>query len=544
MKLYKLLIILYICFTLQNNNIQNGVYNIINDDIYLSYSRGKVIFSKTYNLNTCFRIRKVSGYLNNTYYHIEDIDSNNKLNFINTRELYLNKIANHLQLWNIIKINNTHFIIKNFIGCFIKIYKQNIICDFSSEFEPAQFNLIKIFSEVEEDKNNTNYTQILNNEPIDILIKYIDLRDSNLKRNGIHQIAKDFDNEELRFSIRGILKNVPWIRKIFILMPNEKVRYFKDYNFIKNKIVYVKDIEFLGYDSSNFNAFLFRYWMMKKYGISDNFIIMDDDYFINKPLLKSDFFYVENGKVIPAIITSNFIKIDPKSVKENYELYEKKINENKEEQGGDEFNYSKFLTFSFILNFFNVSFNDSIFIPRFTHNAIPVNVKDIKEIYDLAYFSKYKYNTLDCLYRISGYLQFQILILSYTFLKYNRKIKNIPNKFVQLNDSISANYRYPLFCINKGAGNFSYLNFYKAKIAMEYLFPIPSPFEIIDYSFIKISFNVAYSMDRELKLFEKNQSFMIDKKEVYTLEICIILCFIFILIRLHYKNIFYNIFGD
>ena len=33
---------------------------------------------------------------------------------------------------------------------------------------------------------------------------------------------------------------------------------------------------------------------------------MDDDFFIGKPLKKSDFFYVEHGKVIPAIITNSF----------------------------------------------------------------------------------------------------------------------------------------------------------------------------------------------------------------------------------------------
>ena len=46
--------------------------------------------------------------------------------------------------------------------------------------------------------------KIIENEAIDILIKYIDLRDPSLKRNGIHQIEKDFDNEELRYSIRSI----------------------------------------------------------------------------------------------------------------------------------------------------------------------------------------------------------------------------------------------------------------------------------------------------------------------------------------------------
>ena len=112
------------------------------------------------------------------------------------------------------------------------------------------------------------------------MIKYIDLRDPNLKRKGIHQIEKDYDNDELRYSIRSILMNISWIRKIFILMPNKKVRFFKEYKNIKNKIVYITDKNLLGYDSSNSNSFQFKVWKMKKFGISDNLIIMDDDCFI------------------------------------------------------------------------------------------------------------------------------------------------------------------------------------------------------------------------------------------------------------------------
>ena len=70
------------------------------------------------------------------------------------------------------------------------------------------------------------------------MIKYIDLRDPNLLRNGIHQISKDYDNEELRYSLRSILINIPWVRKIFILMPNDKVRFLKDYS-IGGKIIKV-----------------------------------------------------------------------------------------------------------------------------------------------------------------------------------------------------------------------------------------------------------------------------------------------------------------
>ena len=81
-------------------------------------------------------------------------------------------------------------------------------------------------------------------------------------------------------------------------------------------------------------------------------------------------------------------------------------------------------------------------------------------------------------------------------------MNNIPNNFIQLNNSITGNYRTSLFCINKGPGKFNFLNFFKSKLAMEYLFPIPSKYEIVDYSIINISFNITYSMEEEIKNYE------------------------------------------
>ena len=193
------------------------------------------------------------------------------------------------------------------------------------------------------------------------------------------------------------------------------------------------------------------------------------------------------------------------------------------------------MTLSFILNLFNISYNENIYIPNFTHNAIPVNLKDLKEAYHTIYMSKFKYNTLDCLYRISGYLQFQTFILSYTFKKYNRKVNNIPNKYIRLNNSVSSDYKISLFCINKGAGNYSYLNYYKAKIVMEYLFPNPSPYEIVDYSLLNISFNVIYTMDKIIKMNENTLANMAFKEESFYLERIIILIIFFIIIKINYK---------
>ena len=296
--------------------------------------------------------------------------------------------------------------------------------------------------------------------------------------------------------------NIPWIRKIFILMPNKKVRYFKEYKYIKEKIVYVKDKDLLGYDSSNVNAFLFRYWKMKRFGISNNIMIMDDDCFIGKKLKKSDFFYVKNGKVFPLIITPKFLKTDKLTVIKSFELYRMKIKNIKEEQNKDIFNYSKYLTFLFIINLFHFSPNENIFIPKFTHNAIPASLNDIKEIYYLAYHSEYKYSTLDCIYRIPGYLQFQIFIVLYTFFKYDRKIKKIHYKYIFINNAIISKYNYALFCINKGSGNYSNLINFKSKIVMEFLFPKPSPYEIIDYSINNLSFIVTYDSEQQIKNYE------------------------------------------
>jgi hypothetical protein len=65
-------------------------------------------------------------------------------------------------------------------------------------------------------------SKIVDEEDVDVVIKYIDLTDPNLKREGIPQIKKDEDNGELRYAVRSVLKNLPWVRKIFIVMPNEK----------------------------------------------------------------------------------------------------------------------------------------------------------------------------------------------------------------------------------------------------------------------------------------------------------------------------------
>lgn len=329
-------------------------------------------------------------------------------------------------------------------------------------------------------------------------------------------------------------------------MPNEKVRFLKHYELIKDKIVYVKDKDILGFDSSNSLAFQFRYWKLKEFGISENFIAMDDDCFIGSPLKKTDFFYISNGSVIPIIVASKFLEINKNNAKKKLLKFKKIIKKNNEEQTSASFKYSLYLTYLFILQ----KFNNQKYFPIHTHNAIPVNLKELKEIYDIVYQSEYKSSTLDSLYRKNDNLQFQVMVLSYTFIKYEKKVKSISNKLIQNNYALFEYYNYSLFCINTGAIKYSPLSFMKSKIIMEYLFPNPTPYEISNDDLHNLSFNIIYLIEKDFIQYKINQKYYVEKlknelnlyiKKKKFISIFIIIIFIFylfiiIIVKINMKN--------
>ena len=529
--------------------IKNAVYNIIYKNYIFNYENQTIQISESLKeqINSYFRIKQISKYKNYSFYSIEHINTNQNLiysekNLINFTSLIDSK--NEFTQWNFIHTRNNNYKIQNKNKCYIYIRKFFVTCENITFEEASQFTIIKIYEELIE---NILDNEIIEKEPIDILIKYIDLRDPLLKRNGLHQLNKDFDNEELRYSIRSILKNIPWIRKIFILMPNEKVRFLKDYKIIKDKIVYINDKDILGHDSSNSLAFQFRYWKMKKFDISENFIVMDDDCFIGHPLNKTNFFYVVNGKVTPLIITFKFLEINNNIIKKKLEEYKTIINTNKDQTSAS-FKYSLYLTYLFILR----KCNKSRFFPTHTHNAIPVNLKELKEIYDLVYQSEYKSGTLDSLYRHVENLQFQTLILSYTFIKYKKKVRNISNKLIQNKYSIFEDYNYSLFCINTGSLNYTLKSFMESKILMEYLFPYPTLYEIDNYTLPFLVFNTVYLIEKDFILYKIKKINLInsleDKLKLYQKKLdntrfftCILFIFYLLYLKINIQEIKLNI---
>jgi hypothetical protein len=378
--------------------------------------------------------------------------------------------------------------------CYIYYKDNNLKCENIKKNEASIFSLIKIYEELNHSKKDL---ELIEKEPIDLVIKYIDLRDPDLKRKGIPQIKKDEDNQELKYSIRSILKNIPWIRKIFVILPNKKVRYFKDYNLIKEKIVYINDKDLLGFDSSNIYTFHFHFWKLKNYNVSENIISMDDDYFIGKPLKKSDFFYVEQGKVIPAIIATKFQEITKENSINILKDLKIKAKEFEKKQNGKAYLYTIINTRLFLLRLLK---KKKLIAPIFPHNALPCNLNDIKEMYDLVYKSEFKSSTLDSIYRGIETLQFQSFYITYKFNKNYNKVNPISCGYIDISNVILANYDYSLFVINTGGYDYTPISFKKQRLVMEKIFPEQTPYEVINNSYFpSFAFNIVYELDKEIK---------------------------------------------
>ena len=429
----------------------------------------------------------------NNFYFINTFINNTKL-CLNEDNLLIEKCEKEnnddISKWLIIKKERTKegYIIQNkksqkYIGLNSinddNLFQNNLTVK-SDKNNATIFILYKIYEE-----HIPKETELLKKEPIDILIKYIDLKDPTLKRDNIKQIKKDEDNDELKYCLRSIIENLPWIRKIFILMPNEKVKFLKNQKKIKEKIIFVKDKDLIGFESASIYVFQFNLWKMKKFGMSENFILMDDDYFINYPLNKSDFFYEENNQIFPLMITNDYYLMNERKIRMQHR-YNKAILDKNNTQSEEAFLFRQLSSLKFMFKIFeeDKSRNKSPLIEAsFSHNAIPLKLNDIKEVYDLV-LQKYKYikETLYSIDRNIFSLHFQTLILSYVINKYKRKVHGISCAYIDINNYNLYETKYgtkdKLFVINTSDKQYDENVFILEKIFLEKKFPNPTKYEL------------------------------------------------------------------
>ena len=444
-------------------------------------------------------------------------DKNELVTYDNDDDKNKDKMTWNIQLYESDdNINNNKFLIQNKYNLnFLEIKEINetysvLNCESKNTEKSQNKNSVFIFIKIFEIcKIKPEHLEIIENEPIDIVIKYIDLTDKNLVREGIKQVKKDEDNEELKFSVRSIFKYVPWVRKIFIIMPNEKVRFFKPYEEIKDKFVYVKDKDLIGFDTSNSAIFQFNLFRLKNYGLSENFIYMDDDYFFGKSLKKTDFFYYDEElkKVVPFIITNDLKEIDyNETIREYNQLFEMRKSLDPHKYMG--WRLSILASEKLLFENYNIRPMITTF---FTHVAIPVNIHDIEECYDLI-LRRYKYieETLYSIERHILILQSEHLFVLYGLNVKKRKVHFIWFNFITINYVKDEYLHAPLYVINNnGDDHYTEEDFKKAKAVLENRYP-----ERIQY---ELPFDIPKEKD-EIKINEENKTVNEEQNKTYKEE--------------------------
>lgn len=108
------------------------------------------------------------------------------------------------------------------------------------------------------------------------------------------RIVRFYDNEELRYSLRSLYKNAPWIRHIFIVTDRQIPSWLNTDN---PQITVVDHSEILPKELIPcFNSAVIDKFLGFIPHLSEHFIYGDDDHFFGRPVTK-DFFF-QDGKPI------------------------------------------------------------------------------------------------------------------------------------------------------------------------------------------------------------------------------------------------------
>lgn len=112
-------------------------------------------------------------------------------------------------------------------------------------------------------------------------------KDADLNIESISK-ARNANNDELKYSLRSIDRNAPWIRHIFIVTDGQ-VPDWLDLNHPKIHIVDIRDIlppEAL----PCYNSVVIEYFLYKIPGLAEHFLYANDDMFIHTPVMPNFFF--------------------------------------------------------------------------------------------------------------------------------------------------------------------------------------------------------------------------------------------------------------
>jgi hypothetical protein len=205
---------------------------------------------------------------------------------------------------------------------------------------------------------------------------------------------------------------------------------------------------------------------------------MDDDYFFGKELKKSDFFYYDESaiKVLPFIIANDLKEIN---YNETINYYNKlfKMRSKLDSHTYLGWKFSILASEKLLLENYNIT---PMITTYFTHVAIPVNINDIEECYDLI-LRRYKYieETLYSIQRHILILQSEHLFVLYGLNVKKRKVHSIRFNYISFNN-VNEKYLYvPLYVINTDENTkYNENDYKKVKAILEKRYPERTKYEL------------------------------------------------------------------
>ena len=252
-------------FYTTNLEMKDGIYIIKNSyDNLVFITKNNILYStssQNKSKYTYFHIAKASndGFEdNNSYYYISEKDSDEKLYVEESSSLVKTSKATIKEdkfLWEITKKSTRDgtqlFYLKNKLTeRYLTLNDENIVeneikCESYYESNTNALKIIRLYTENNLQKINNN---LLENEPIDIVIRYVQET----------ELLNSKPNWELKYCLRSIYKNIPWIRKIFIITSNNQISFLKNNEELNDKIILIKEEELLGFETTSDSVYLFN----------------------------------------------------------------------------------------------------------------------------------------------------------------------------------------------------------------------------------------------------------------------------------------------
>lgn len=267
--------------------------------------------------------------------------------------------------------------------------------------------------------------------PIDWVFLWVNGSDSNWvrKRNEAMIRSRIFwdsnlirkrweDHEELRWALRGLEKNAPFVRFIWIVTDNQ-IPFWLNYNHPKIRLVNQSDL--LG-GVETFNSIAIYFSVVNITGLSEHFVLACDDNFVLSPIKETDLF-TDEGLSIFRIKLIQFQPENQKPLFCNIKRFD--------------ITHNIHIVGSFIAQRMLFKIFRQKNLPGMQHNSFPVILSLFKESLQFVNVSYMKYETV----RTCGDIEYDAFLIGYHYLR----------GFAIINDT---NHKE----IFNGRGLFSYLN--------------------------------------------------------------------------------------